>query len=113
MPNVNVGDRTQRVTITEDVAERIYRVLVKYASADPTQRIAFVQTMAETGLGRDQEWWELKNARFGVTKFYMYSDEWLVTPALDDESDPTRNTVDTTNLELAKLRDIIEAEQNP
>ena len=113
MPNVDIGNRVQRVTITEDVADRVYRVLVKHAEADPTQRTAFIQTMAETGLGRDQEWWELKNARYGVTMFYMRSDEWYVTPALDDESPPTRASVDTTNLELAKLRDVVDAEQNP
>lgn len=113
MAKVDIGDRTQRVTITEDVAERIYRVLVAHAEADSTQRTAFVQSMAETGLGRDQEEWELKNARFGVTRFFMCSDEWFVTPAMDDESPPTRTSVDTTNLELAKLRDTVDAEQNP
>lgn len=103
----------QSVTITEDVADRIYRLLVKHASARPEERLAFIQTMAETGLGRDQEWWELKNARFGITRFVMEGDEWYVTSALDDESAPTREAVDETNLELAKLRDTIDTEQNP
>ena len=103
----------QLVVITEDVAERIYRLLVAHAEADPDQRIPFVQTVAETGLGRDKNRWTLRNARFGVTEFWMSGDEWIVKHALDDTSPHTLSAVDTTNLELAKLRDTVYAEQNP
>ena len=113
MSIVDVGDRVQRVEITEDVAERIFRCLVKYAGADHQQRLAFIQTMAETGLGRDQEWWVLRDGYWGATKFFMCSDEWYVITSQEDESDRTRAQVDLANLELAKLRDIIDVEQNP
>jgi hypothetical protein len=113
MAGVDVGDRTQRVVITEDVASRIHRLLVKYSEEDHNKRIAFIQTMAETGIGRDQEWWEVKAGYWGITKFFMCSDEWYVITSQEDESPKTREAVDLCNLALAQLRDVIDAEQNP
>ena len=110
---VDVGNRVQRVTITGDVAERIYRLLVKYAKADHQQRLAFIRQMSETGGGLDQEEWRISSGYWGITKFFMCSDEWYVITSQEDESDPTRAKVNICNLELAKLRDVIDAEQNP
>lgn len=113
MSKVDVGNRTQQVTITEDVAERVFRCLVAFAGADSKQRIAFVQSMAETGIGRDQEEWILRTGYWGPTKFFMCSDEWFVITSQEDESPKTREQVDTVNLKLAQLRDTIDTEQNP
>jgi len=112
MAKVDVGDRVQQVTITKDVAERVYRLLIKHANADHQQRLAFVHQMAETGNSLDQEEWRISSGYWGITKFFMCSDEWFVITSQEDESTPTRAAVDLCNLELAKLRDIIDAEQN-
>lgn len=113
MSKVDVGDRTQRVTITDEVAERVYRVLIKYGKADYQQRLAFIHQMSEDTQGLDQEEWRIHSGHYGVTKFFMCSDEWYVITSQEDESDPTRAAVNICNLELAKLRDVIDAEQNP
>ena len=113
MSKVDVGDRIQRVTITDDVAERVFRLLVRYAEAPHQQRLAFIHQMSETGGGQDQEEWRLQTGYWGITKFFMCSDEWYVITSQEDESPNTRSAVDICNLELAKLRDVIDAEQNP
>jgi len=114
MSKVDVGaGRTQRVTITDEVAERVYRLLVRYAEAPHQQRLAFVHQMSEDTHGLDQEEWRIQSGYFGITKFFMCSDEWYVITSQEDESDPTRAKVNICNLELAKLRDVIDAEQNP
>lgn len=101
------------VTINDDVANRIYRVLAAYADADPDQRLAFIQSISTEGVGRGEVEWRLRAGYFGVTCFFVCDNEWFVTRTREDLSPRTQDKVDTTNLELAKLRDVVLSEQNP
>jgi len=95
------------IEITPTVAERIYRVLVAFADARPEQRLHFMHHMSETGTGLDQDEWRLNAGRYGATCFFICDNEWIVTTTQDDLTPRTQVLLDTTNLELALLKDII------
>ena len=99
------------IEITPEIADRIYRILVNYADAEPTQRKAFQHHMSDTGTGLGQEEFRLTHetfrGRYGVACFFLDGNEWLVTATRDDESANTQEKVDATNLELALLKDIV------
>jgi len=114
MPIVDTGAPPEfPVAITEDAATRIFRVLVAFANADHDQLKAFVHQMSTTSLGLGQTQWRIKAGYYGPTCFFICDNEWFVTNHRDDISPRTRQQVDTTNLELAKLRDTILTEQYP
>lgn len=105
MSVVDTGDRPTLIPITPEVAELIFRLLVKHADAVPEERKAFQHMMSNTGTGRGDIEYRLKAGYFGVTHFHLCGDEWFVKPTQEDESSPTRAAVDITNLQLALLRD--------
>lgn len=91
------------VDLTPEVAERIYRVLVAYAKADPDLRKAFAHHIGTL----KQDEYRLKAGWWGVTCFFVCNNEWIVTTTREDESPPTRAMVDETNRQLGILRDTI------
>lgn len=110
---LNKGTPPFIVTIDDDVANRIYRTLVAFADADPDQKTAFVQSISTEGVGRGEVEWRLKAGYFGVTCLFICDNEWFVTSTREDLSPGTQDKVDTTNLKLAQLRDVVLTEQNP
>jgi len=114
MSNVDTGAPPEfPVTIDDDAAERIYRVLVAYADADPNQRLAFIRQMKTTGVGLGQTEWRIKAGYYGPTCFSICDNEWFVKGTRDDITPATLEQIDIANLELAKLRDTILSEQYP
>ena len=95
------------IEITPDIADRIYRILVRDANAVPELRLAFMHHMSDTGTGLGQDDFRLKASYFGVTDFSICDNEWVVRPTQEDISPRTRQMVDTTNLSLALLKDEI------
>jgi len=98
--------RIPAIPTTSELAARIFRCLVAYASAVPEQLEPFKHMMTDIelgGLGRRQ--YLLRDGYYGILGFYMCGDEWYVVASRDDESPNTANQIRTANLKLAQLRD--------
>lgn len=101
------GAPPEIIEITPEIADRIYRILVRDAKADPDLRLAFMHHMSDTGTGLGQDDFRLKATYYGVTHFSICDNEWIVKPTNEDITWKTRQMVDTTNLSLALLKDEI------
>lgn len=106
--------RTPLIPISPDVATRIFRHLVAFASAIPEQMEPFkhmVSDVALGGLGHRQ--FLIKDGFYGPCGFYMCGDEWYVVTTHEDLSPKTEEQLRNANLKLAQLRDTIMAELYP
>jgi hypothetical protein len=102
-----------KIQITPEIAGRIFQCLVAYASASPDQTEAFKQEVSETSGGRGKKQYIIKNGYYGPCGFYICGDEWWVVTTLEDVSPKTEEQLDSANLQLALLRDVIMAELYP
>lgn len=103
-----------KILITPDIAERIFKCLVAFGSADPCEREGFKRIMSDLslgGLGRNQ--FLVKDGYYGVCGFYMCGDDWFCVTTHEDISPGTNEQLNCVNLKLALLRDTIMAELFP
>ena len=103
-----------KIVITTDIATRIFRHLVAFASAIPEQMEPFKHMVSDVslgGLGRRQ--FLIRDGFYGPCGFYMCGDEWYVVTTHEDLSPKTEEQLRNANLKLAQLRDTIMLELFP
>lgn len=103
-----------KIMITSDVAYRIFQCLVAFGSADPNEKEGFRRIMMDVslgGLGRTQ--FLVKDGYYGVCGFYICGDDWFCVTTHEDLSPKTNEQLNSVNLQLAMLRDVIMTELFP
>lgn len=100
-----------KIAITNDVATRIFRVLVAYGGADANETQGFIHMVMETNLGgMGHRQFLVRDGYYGVCGFYICGDDWFCVTTHEDVSPNTNTQLNTVNLQLAMLRDQIKTE---
>lgn len=102
-----------KITITKEIAGRIFNHLVAFASASPDQKEAFKHEVSEVNGGMSRKQFLIKDGYYGPCGFYICGDEWWVVTTHEDLSPKTQQQVNIANIKLAQLRDTIMKELFP